>query len=133
MYNEMNDDISKTIISMECAALDRWGRGDPSGFSEICGSDVVYFDPHLKMRIDGREALMEYYENIRGKVSIKRFELLNPKVQQVGDAAILTFNYVSYGESEDEYRWNCTEVYRRMDAGWRIIQTHWSYTLAKRA
>ncbi len=44
-----------------------------------------------------------------------------------GDAAVLTFNYVSYLE-ENEDRWNCTEVYRRNGDRWQIIQTHWSYT-----
>lgn len=125
--------LSNVIIAMECAALERWGKGDPSGFIEICAPDVVYFDPHLPRRIDGRQALGDYYEGIRGKVSIDRFELLNPLVQQVGDAAVLTFNYVSYGGAEDERRWNCTEVYRRTADRWQIIQTHWSYTLSKRA
>jgi ketosteroid isomerase-like protein len=133
MSNESRDRLSEEIVAMECAALERWGKGDPSGFIEICAPDVVYFDPHLKMRIDGLDALIEYYESIRGKVSIKRFELLNPLVQHVGDAAILTFNYVSYGGAEDEYRWNCTEVYRQTKGRWRIIQSHWSYTLAQRA
>jgi hypothetical protein len=131
--NQSSGDLSDTIIAMESAALERWGDGDPSGFLELCAPDVVYFDPHLKMRIDGREALGEYYEALRGKVSVERFELLNPLVQHVGDAAILTFNYVSYGGAEDEYRWNCTEVYRRLNERWEIIQTHWSFTLATRA
>ena len=126
-------DLTDTIIAMECAALDRWGKGDPSGFLEICAPDVVYFDPNLERRIDGRDALGKYYEAIRGKVSIERYELLNPLVQRFGDVAVLTFNYVSYGVAEDEYRWNCTEVYRRSGEGWEIIQTHWSYTLAVRA
>ena len=128
-----DDDLTNTIIAMECAALDRWGKGDPSGFLEICAPDVVYFDPNLERRIDGRDALGKYYDAIRGKVSIERYELLNPLVQLVGDAVVLTFNYVSYGKAEDEYRWNCTEVYRRAGEGWEIIQTHWSYTLAVRA
>lgn len=128
-----NGDGPETIINMERAALDRWGEGDPSGFLEICAPDVVYFDPQLEMRIDGRDALREYYEAIRGKVAIERFELLNPKVQFAGDAAVLTFNYVSYMGQEDAHRWNCTEVYRRKPGGWEIIQTHWSYTLALRA
>ncbi len=128
-----DDDLIETIIAMECAALDRWGNGDPSGFLEICAPDVVYFDPNLEQRIDGREALSEYYERIRGKVSFERFELLNPLVQRVGDAAVITFNFVSYGGADDEYKWNCTEVYRRSGEGWEIIQTHWSYTLAVRA
>jgi hypothetical protein len=125
--------LADSIIALECAALDRWGKGDPSGFLEICATDVVYFDPNLERRIDGRDALGKYYEAIRGKVSIERYELLNPLVQRVGDAAVLTFNYVSYGGAEDEYRWNCTEVYRWSGEDWEIIQTHWSYTLAVRA
>ena len=128
-----DDDLTDTIIAMECAALDRWGMGDPSGFLEICAPDVVYFDPNLERRIDDRDALGKYYEAIRGKVFSERYELLNPLVQRVGDAVVLTFNYVSYGGAEDEYRWNCTEVYRRSGEGWEIIQTHWSYTLAVRA
>jgi len=127
-----NDEIGATIIAMERAALDRWGKGDPSGFLEIYAPDVVYFDPHLEMRMDGIEAITEYYESIRGQVSIVRYELLNPLVQLVGDAAILTFNYVSYGGSEDAYRWNSTEVYRRTGDRWQIIQSHWSFTIAKR-
>jgi len=121
------------IIAMETAALERWGNGDPSGFLEICADDVVYFDPSLDRRMDGIEELGRYYEAIRGKVSITRFELINPRVQFAGDAAVLTFNYVSYGGSEDAHRWNCTEVYRRSGARWEIIQTHWSYTKAVRA
>ncbi len=128
-----DDDLADTIIAMECAALDRWGKGDPDGFLEICAPDVVYFDPSLKRRMDGLDELREYYEAIRGKISIDRYELLNPLVQIVGDAAVLTFNHVSYGGTEDEYRWNCTEVYRRSGDKWEIIQTHWSYTLAVRA
>ena len=128
-----DNDLTNTIIAMESTALDRWGKGDPSGFLEICAPDVVYFDPSLERRIDGRDALGKYYEAIRGKVSIDRYELLNPLVQIIGDAAVLTFNFVSYGEPEDEYRWNCTEVYRRSGEDWEIIQTHWSYTVAVRA
>ena len=128
-----NRDPSRTIINLERTALDRWGKGDPSGFLEICAPDVVYFDPGREMRIDGKEALSEYYESIRGLVSVERYELLNPLVQLIGEAAVLTFNYVSYGGSENAYRWNCTEVYRRTGDSWEIIQTHWSYTLAVRA
>jgi hypothetical protein len=112
---------------MERQALDRWSKGDPGGFLEICAPDVVYFDPYRERRIDGLEALTELYKSIWGKVHLDRFELLNPLVQVIGDAAVLTFNYVSSVE-EAETRWNCTEVYRRDGDRWQIVQTHWSYT-----
>lgn len=123
--------IATEIIGLERAALDRWGKGDPSGFLEICAPDVVYFDPFLKRRIDGLAELTTHYEGIRGKIQIERYELLNPLVQGDERVAVLTFNYVSWG-NEGESRWNCTEVYRNDPSGWRIIQTHWSYTNAGR-
>ncbi len=120
-------DISSLIIAMECAALERWIHGDPSGFLEICAPDIVYFDPYREKRIDGLEDLTALYKELWGKVQLDRFELLNPLVQVIGDAAVLTFNYVSY-KNDAEFRWNCTEVYRRNGDQWQIIQTHWSYT-----
>jgi hypothetical protein len=51
-------------------------------------------------------------------------------VQEVGDAAVLTFRFVSWDKDGNALRWNCTEVFRRRDGVWRIIQTHWSITEA---
>ncbi len=121
------NDIAATVIGMEEAALDRWGRGDPDGFLEICAPEIVYFDPYVERRIDGLDSLADYYVDTRGVVKFDRFELINPTVQVQGDVAVLTFNYVSY-RGEGESRWNCTEVYARRADQWRIIQTHWSYT-----
>ena len=123
--------VAELIIGLERAALDRWGKGDPSGFLEICAPDVVYFDPFLQRRLDGLAELTAHYEGIRGRIQIDRYELLNPVVQGDDRLAVLTFNYVSWG-NEGESRWNCTEVYRNDPRGWRIIQTHWSYTNAGR-
>ena len=61
-------------------------------------------------------------------MSIARFDLIHPLVQSVADMAVLTFNYVAEGTNEVTSRWNCTEVFRRDDRVWRIVQTHWSFT-----
>lgn len=120
--------VAETIIAMERAALERWGRGDPSGFLEISADDVVYFDPFQERRLNGIEELRALYESIRGQFQIERFELIDPVVQVGTDMAVLTFNYVAEGSNEATSRWNCTEVYRRQGGEWRIIQTHWSFT-----
>ena len=125
MQNEQ--EIPWMIIAMERAALDRWGKGDPSGFLEICEPEVVYFDPYREKRVDGLETLTELYESFRGQVHVDRYKLLNPLVKVCGEIAVLTFNHVSY-RGQTETRWNCTEVYRQTGDGWKIIQTHWSYT-----
>ena len=123
----MGNRESDEIVAMERAALDRWSRGDPSGFLEISAPDVAYFDNTLNRRSDGIESLAALYEPIRGKIHLDRYELVNPRVQFCGDAAVLTYNFVGHASGKQS-RWNCTEVYGRMDGRWRIIQTHWSMT-----
>jgi ketosteroid isomerase-like protein len=125
-------DVAAAILNMERDALDRWGKGDPDGFLEICDPDVVYFDPFTEQRLDGLNAVRALYDEIRGKVRTDSYDLLNPKVEQCGDVAVLTFNFVSHG-ADGEWRWNTTEVYRRRHGAWRIIHTHWSFTQPKLA
>lgn len=121
------EDIAATVIALERAALDRWGKGDPSGYLEISAPDVTYFDPFLERRVDGLEALAAWYAPLAGTIHIDRYELIEPKVQVCGEVAVLTFNLTSYSGATT-MRWNCTEVYRKDPAGWRIVQTHWSIT-----
>lgn len=119
--------IADEIIALERAALDRWVAGDPSGYLEISAPEVTYFDPFLERRIDGLEALSAWYAPLRGTIHIDRYELVAPKVQLYGEMAVLTFNLASHSGATT-MRWNCTEVYRHMTQGWRIVQTHWSIT-----
>lgn len=119
--------ITAEIISLERAALDRWGAGDPSGYLEISAPEVTYFDPFLERRVDGHEALSNWYAPLRGAIHVDRYDMIEPQVLVCGEAAVLTFNLISYSGATT-MRWNCTEVYRHDKAGWRIVQTHWSIT-----
>lgn len=118
-------DIATVIIEMERQALGSWAKGDPDGFLSISCPDVSYFDPFVEKRLDGLEALTALYERIRGKVRIDRFEMIAPRVQVVGDGAVLSFQFESFG-SEGTMLWNTTEVYRKTPDGWRIAHTHWA-------
>ena len=129
------DDVAEKIISMERAALDRWGKGDPWGFIEISADEVTYYDTDTELRLDGLEALKQLYTSIEGKISIERYEMINPKVQIHGDTAVLTFNLIDYVPAPEgsikEVHWNSTEVYSRINGEWKIIHTHWSHTKPK--
>ena len=118
--------VGEIVLKLERQALDRWGRGDPDGFLLINTPDVSYFDPFLDHRLDGLTALTTWFDGIRGKIKIDRDEIINPRVQVIGDAAILTFQFVSQG-SEGTARWNATEVYQRLGDEWRIAHSHWSF------
>ena len=123
---------ANTIVAMERAALDRWGAGDPGGYLEIMASDVTYFDPVQERRVDGLRAMTTLLESWRGKIRVDRYDMVGPMVQEHGDAALLTFNLVSYrtradGTEHAIAHWNATEMYARVDAGWRIVHSHWSF------
>jgi uncharacterized protein (TIGR02246 family) len=125
-------DVAQIIIAMERAALDRWGKGDPQGFFEIMASNQTYFDPTTEKRIDGQSDLKQYMAPFTGKIKIERVEMIDPKVQQSGDMAVLTFNLIDYGAQvgngpKTTARWNSTEVYQRINDSWKIIHSHWSF------
>ncbi len=127
------DDFSPdAIVALEKGALDRWGKGDPAGYFEIMAASETYFDPMTEKRIDGVDALRSYIAPFTGKISIERVEMIDPRVQRVGDVAVLTFNLNDYGARigdgpKSTARWNSTEIYQRIDGKWKIVHSHWSY------
>lgn len=126
MSTAIRQDIAAHLIDLETQAMQRWCNGDPSGFLEISADTVTYFDPFQQRRVDGWKALEGLYESLRGRIFAQRFELLNPLVQSAGEAAILSYNFVSYTADGNIHRWNCTEVFRHDNGEWKIIHTHWS-------
>jgi ketosteroid isomerase-like protein len=123
---------SKTIIALERGALDRWGKGDPQGYLELYAPDITYFDPMQERRVDGAATMQKLYGPIKGMVRVDSYEMVEPKVQQRGDLAVLTFNLVSHARRPTgdtiTVRWNSTEVYARTRGKWSIIHSHWSFT-----
>jgi len=121
------------IVQLERGALDWWGQGDPGGFLDVYGPDITYFDPVTAARIDGHDAMEDYYRPFTGKIYISRYEMLNPQVVVDGNMALLTYNLVNYSQDAADVesvgsRWNSTTVYRRVDGAWKSIHSHWSFT-----
>ena len=128
---EPNTDVTAEIVALERATLDRWIHGDPQGYLEIYAPEVTYFDPLIEKRIDGLPAMRDYLTPITGKVKADRYDLISPKVQRHGEAAVLTFSFVSYtkqpnGSETPGPRWNTTEVYAQVEGKWKIIHNHWA-------
>jgi ketosteroid isomerase-like protein len=89
------------IIALERTALERWGEGNPDGFLSTYADEVTYFDPTQERRVNGRAAMASLLAQIRGKIRIDRFEMVNTKVQRHGDIAVLTYNLVDYARQLD--------------------------------
>lgn len=125
--------IADRIIAMEKAALDRWGKGDVTGYFEIMADDITYFDPNVDKRVDGISAIRAYIGPFAGKIKIDRYEMVAPHVQVAGDVAVLSFRIINYAKQPDgketvANRWNTTEVYRRTGDTWKISHSHFSFT-----
>lgn len=124
------DEFSTTeiIIALEKAALDEWHNGNPSPYLELYSKDFTYFDPAHERRLDGWDKIKGFYESMRGKIKMDKFEMINPIVQSTNTMAVLTYNLHSYS-GETLWKENCTEVYRLEEGNeWKIIHSHWSLT-----
>jgi len=117
--------ISTKIIALETAALEKWNNGNPSGYLELYTLDFTYFDPFLEKRLDGFDKIEALYEEMRGKVRVDKYDMIEPEVQATDEMAVLTYNLISYiGETVS--KWNCTEVYKLVANEWKITHNHWS-------
>lgn len=126
------DGIAGELMGLERAAMERWRKGDPWGFTEISAPDVTYFDTGTPSRLDGLEALKAEYGKREGKIRYDIMEFIDPKVQVHGDAAVLSYRYFSTlmnpdGSIASRTPWNCTEVFFKIGGKWKIIHTHWSF------
>jgi len=123
---------AEEIVALEKAALKRWRQGDPDGFLALSVPQVTYFDPMLPGRLTGIARFTEFYNGMRGKGGVSAaIDIVEPRVDVVGDAALLTYRFLWAGLDADgtvtaRSPWNCTEVYHRQAGQWRIIHTHWS-------
>lgn len=121
-------DTGEAILARERSALDRWSQGDPSGYLEIQAEDITYFDDiAAQSRVDGIEAMREYWSSLAGQIPAHRYEVREPKVQLYGDVGILTLRYrATDPEGQTIAEWKATSVYRRIGEEWRIVHAHWS-------
>lgn len=125
--NGNNENIKAAIIAKEERALELWNNGNPDGFIELSSDDIVYMDPAFENKLEGKKALEDYYNSIRGKVKIDLYRMINPVVQLSSGAAVLTYSYEAHRDGMI-FKMNCTEVYQlSSDDQWKIIHTHWSF------
>src|SRR4030042_1328302 len=124
--------MNNNILIREKAAMERWRVGDPMGFVEISAQDICYVDPGLVKPILGLDAYRAYMQQLEGKIHYQRSEFIAPKIVEIGDAALLTYNYrssilIPEGTVSSQTPWNSTEVYFKRGGEWRIVHNHWSF------
>ncbi len=125
------------VMALEMAAMERWRKGDPWGFTAICASAVTYFDTGTAQRINGLDALTAEYAQRDGKIFYDVMDFIDPQVQVCGEMAVLFYRFLSTwlnpdGSVSHRTPWNCTEVFVKIAGQWRIVHTHWSFVKGER-
>lgn len=120
-------EIEKIILTKERQALDQWSAGNPEGFAVNFADSATYFDDiTAQTRLDGIEEIKAYLSSLQGQIPAHTYEIVDPKVQILGNAAVLTFQYhASVGDQKGPL-WKATSVYQYINNDWQVVHAHWS-------
>jgi ketosteroid isomerase-like protein len=119
-------DPAAEILALERKAMDGWQKGDPEPQLAMADEGITYYHVMTRQRVEGREALRALFEGYRGRPLFDRYEMLEPKLQMLGEAAaVLTYRLAQHNGESTAY-WHGTLVYRKTPAGWKLVHSHWS-------
>lgn len=113
------------ILALEHKTMQGWRDGNPDAILAISDPEITYFHAIAGKRLDGLPAVKALFETYRGRPLFDSYEIAEPKVQTIGDTAILTYIFVRHVGTATT-RWNATQVYQQRKEGWRIVHSHWS-------
>ena len=132
-YAQTNQQIADEIMGMVKAG---WAAqaADPGNVAESfknVADDYTEFNGDYSTRIDGKSVSMNLAEP-SGKAPGRRVaaEMLNPKVQVYGDAAILTYNFAGINKNKDgelkSFRAKSTRVYVKQGGKWKMVHANFA-------
>lgn len=127
-YTAEERQLAEHIIGLEKAALEKWFKGDTSGYQQLWSErSFTYFDAVVTERIDDHATIAEFLRTIEGKLFADSYEFRSPRVQIGQDMAVLT--YQLFAETTlINMEYNCIEVYQKEEDGeWRVIHSTWSF------
>ncbi|WP_143462334.1 nuclear transport factor 2 family protein [Levilactobacillus enshiensis] len=126
MTNETTT-LTDKIIALEKDALDKWFKGDTSGYLTIWSQkSFSYFDSFKAKRVDSYADIKDFVlANVEGKLFADTYDFVTPRVQTSSDMAILTYQLFAKTTLND-MRYNCIEVYQREGDNWRVVHSTWS-------
>ncbi|RFB88842.1 DUF4440 domain-containing protein [Rhizobium leguminosarum bv. trifolii] len=126
-YSSEERVLADHLIGLEKAALDKWFKGDTSGYETLWSTrSFTYFDAVVTERVDDHETIKKFLDSIRGKLFAESFEFRSPRVQAVKDMAVLTYQLFSKTNLID-MEYNVVEVFQKEGNEWRVIHSTWSF------
>ncbi|MDG2941356.1 MmcQ/YjbR family DNA-binding protein [Exercitatus varius] len=125
-YTPEQREIADHIIALEKDALDKWFKGDVSGYREIWSKhSFSYFDIVRPHRVDTYEEISKFLDDTEGRLYAEHYDFLVPRVQFGQDIAILTYQLHADTNLLNTH-YNCVEVFQKEADGWKVVQSTWS-------
>jgi len=123
----MNNELTNEIITLEKDALNKWFKGDTSGYLNLWSQkNFTYFDSFKDHRVDTYEEIKKFVlGNVEGKLFADTYNFKDPRVQVNSDTAILTYQLFAE-TSLNDMRYNCIEIYQREGDDWKVVHSTWS-------
>ncbi len=130
-YSGEQRQLAEHLIALEKAALDKWFKGDTSGYRQLWSKkNFSYFDGVKDRRVDRHADICEALSPMEGKLFADSYDFCYPRVQFGGDMAVLTYQLYAktqlFGKSFD-MRYNCIEVFQKEEDDWRVIHSTWCF------
>ena len=127
-YTAEERKLAQHIIGLEKSALDKWFKGDTSGYEQLWSKhSFTYFDAVVEKRVDDHATIAEFLKTIDGKLHADSYDFRAPRVQIGKDMAVLTYQLFAATNLID-MEYNCIEVYQKEGDGvWRVIHSTWSF------
>ena len=123
----MNNELTNEIITLEKDALNKWFKGDTSGYLNLWSQkNFTYFDSFMDHCVDTYEEIKKFVlGNVEGKLFADTYNFKDPRVQVNSDTAILTYQLFAE-TSLNDMRYNCIEIYQREGDDWKVVHSTWS-------
>ena len=123
----MNNEQTNEIITLEKNALNKWFKGDTSGYLNLWSQkNFTYFDSFMNHRVDTYTEIKKFVlGNVEGKLFADTYDFRDSRVQLNSDTAILTYQLFAE-TSLNDMRYNCIEIYQREGDDWKVVHSTWS-------
>lgn len=119
--------LARHIINMENTALKKFFNGDMSGYRELWSKrSFTYFDAVVTQRVEAFAGMVDFLNNLEGKLHADDYRFVSPRVQFGQDMGVLTFQLFAHTNFND-IEYNCVEVFQKESNGeWHVIHSTWS-------
>lgn len=125
-YTPEQQKIANEIIALEKAALDKYYKGDMSGYLNLWSKkNFTYFDANTVLRIDKYEEVADFLNKyVAGRMYADSYEFVSPRVQIGADMVVLTYQ-LHADTTLIEMHYNVIEVFQKEDGEWKVIHSTW--------